>query len=375
MKPKIAVFGNARNVGYITAGDLTLAGYEVNLLELPEFQQTIAPAQKTGGIHLTGNLQALISGKTGFAKPNMITTEAEKALEDVDVVFVDAPVFDYETRFKTIAPYLRNGQIVHFNTYGYWPCLRVASNLKQVCKENVILTESPAPIYSVRSNNGQITSTCIRKRLPLAAFPGKKSKEAIEVLKPIYPTFEKAKNVLQTNFENINLLVHPGIAVLNIGYFDRAEEKGKTVGFYSIGNTTHTGILSEAQDRERIAVCQAYELAYTSLREYIIRYYGSSGKTIYEAILNCKFYQGIPPRPADIWIQWLKPDLLLSHVPFALLADLAGISVPIHRAIIEIVGAVLETDFWKNGLTLDKLGLAGLTTAEVIRYVTEGYAK
>jgi len=372
MKPKIAVFGNARNVGYITAGDLSLAGYEVNLLELPEFQQTIAPIQEAGGIQLAGDKQTLISGMIGFAELNTVTTDAGEALEGVDVIFVDVPVFDYETRLKTIAPYLRDGQILYFNTYGYWACLRVANILKQLGKKNVILTESPAPIYNAGTKNGQVVSTCLRNRLPVAAFPSNKGREAVDVLKSMYPNLEMAKNVLQTNFENINLLVHPGIGILNIGYFDRAEEKGDTVGFYSIGNTIHAGILSEAQDRERIPVCQAYDIPYTSLREHIIHYYGSSGETVCEAIANCKFYQSIPPLPADIWVQWFKPDLLFAHVPFVQLADLAGISTPIHTAIVEISGAVLETDFWKDGLTLDKLGLSGLTLKEVIRYVTQG---
>jgi opine dehydrogenase len=374
LKVKITVFG-ADSYGQTMAADLTLAGFKVNLLELPEYQQAIAPVQKLGGIHLSGETQALISGKTGFAKPNMITTDVEEALKDVKVIFVTVPVTDYEDRFKAIAPYLEDGQIVNFNTYGYWPSLRVANILEQMGKENVILTESPAPTYSARGKDGHVTSVWIRRKLPLAAFPAKKRKEAIDALKAIYPNFESAKNVLQINFENMNLLAHPGIAICNIGYFDRAEEKGETVDFYSTGNTVHAGILSEAQDRERIEVCQAYGVPYTSLREHIIRYYASSGKTVQEAIKNAKMYQGIPPLPANIWDQWLSTDLPLSHVPFVILAELAGISTPIHRAIIEIVGAVLETDFWETGLTLDKLGMEGLTIEEVIRYVTEGEIK
>ena len=94
-----------------------------------------------------------------------------------------------------------------------------------------------------------------------------------------------------------------------------------------------------------------------------------------ELQLDCKFIQGIPAYSVDIWAQWLKVDLPLAMVPFVLLADLAGISTPIHRGFIEIIGAVLETDFWKAGLTLDKLGLAGLSVEEVVRYVTEGQAR
>lgn len=372
MKPTIAVFGNERNFGYTIAADLTLAGYKVNFFELPEFQDKIEQIKEIGGILLTGEKEALLSRQNGIARPHMVTTNPQEALEDVDVIFADLPASDYETRFKAIIPYLRDGQIIHFNTYGAWGCLRVARILKQMGKRNIILTESPVPVYGVRSENGHIISKVIRGEVPVAAFPSKKNREAFDVLKSIYPCFEMAQNALQTNFENVNLVLHPGIVILNIGYFDRAKEDGERVGFYATGNTLHTGILVEAHDREKIQVCKAYEVPGSPIREQIIRYYNSRGNTVYEAIQNCKYYQEMLPLPADIWIQWLKIDLLSSVVPFALLADLAGIPVPVHKAAIEIFGAVLETNFWETGLTLDKLGLAGLTKEEVIRYVTEG---
>ena len=381
MKPKIAVFG-AGSIGCTIAADLTLAGYEINLLELPKFKQRIAGVQRLGGIHLSGDMHALISGKTGFAKPNMVTTAVKEALEDVDVIFVDVPATEYEDRFDAIAPYLKNGQIVNFNTYGYWASLRVASILKQRGKENVILSESPAPIHMVRGRDGSFTSVLIRERVPLAVFPSKKSKEVFDVLKAIFPTYEMAKDVLQTNFNNINMTVHPGIALLNIGSFDRAEERNEKFNFYVTGNTVHTGILEESYDRERIPVCQAYGVIYTSLKESIIRYYGSKGKTVYEVIRNCKPYQGLLKGTSG-WVIGLdylmdqlgRSDIPFSLVPFVSLASLAGVSTPITRAIIDIFGAIFETDFWKTGLTLHKLGLAGLTTEGVIRYITEGEAK
>jgi opine dehydrogenase len=302
----------------------------------------------------------------------MVTVEVEEALKDVDVVFCDLPVFELEKRFEAIAPYLQDEQIVYFNTYGYWAALRAANILKESGNENVILTDSPVPIYSARGKDGHLTPSWRRRRIPLGAFPANSGRKAIDVIKSIYPNFEMAKNVLQTNFENLNMLIHAGMGITNIGYFDRAEAKGETVGFYSTGNTLHAGILTEAQDRERIPVCRAYDVPYTSVREHIIRYYASHGETVQDVVKNCEMYQRIPPLPSDIWIQWLKPDVPLAHVPFVSIAELAGTSVPIHTAIVTIVGSVLETDFWETGLTLEKLGIAGLTPQEVIKYVTEG---
>lgn len=375
MKPRIAVFSNSSlNIGHGIAADLTLAGYEVNLFDLPRFHEMIMPIQKLGGIHVSGDPNALVSKKTGFAKINMISTDPEKTLKDADVLFIDIyPAHDIEARFKSIAPYIKDGAIVNFNNYGYWPSLRVANILKGEGKENVILTENPAPLYVARGKNGYLNFSLMRKGIPLSVFPSKKSSEAFNVLKPMYSTFELAKNVLHTNFENLNMQGHAAVALLNVAFFDRAKEHGETTTyFYRTGITPHTGILTEAQDREKINVCKAYDVPYTPFRETIMRYYGGSGKTLTELLLSTKFIQGIPAYSTDIWAQWLKADLPLSMVPFVLLADLAGISTPIHRGLIDIFGAILEIDFWKTGLTLDKLGLADLSVEEVVRYVTEG---
>jgi hypothetical protein len=71
MKPKVAVYGNQElNIGHGIAADLTLAGYEVNLFDLPRFHESIAPLEKPGGIQVGGEPKALTSGKIGFAKIN-----------------------------------------------------------------------------------------------------------------------------------------------------------------------------------------------------------------------------------------------------------------------------------------------------------------
>lgn len=346
----------------------------MNLVELPKFADKIKNIQKRGGIYLRGEKKALLSGKTGFAKLNLVTTDIKNGLRDAKVVFIDVPATNYESRFETIAPYLKDDQIVNFNTYGYWACLRVADILRRVGNKNVVLSESPSPIYWSWVKNGQATSFVMRKRVPLAVFPSRKSNETFNILKNIYPTYELAKNVLQTNFENFNMMIHLGIALLNIASYDRIKAKGEKFDFYRTGNTFHTGLLEEAQDKERIKVCQAYRVPYTSLIERVIRCYGSAGNTVYEVIRNCRVYQEAHWSPD---FESLKKyiafgDIPLALVPFVLLANVAGISTPVSKAIIDVFSAIFQINFWKEGLTLDKLGLTGLKPREVIKYVTEG---
>jgi len=97
-------------------------------------------------------------------------------------------------------------------------------------------------------------------------------------------------------------------------------------------------------------------------------------RTLHEVIRNCKPYQdpGWSIGFSDVTEYVGRGDVPLALVPFVLLANLAGVSTPVTGAIVDIFGSILSTDLWKTGLTLGKLGLDGLTTQEVIRYVTEG---
>ncbi len=263
MSHKITVFGAGLDAQIIVA-DLTLAGFKTNMLTL--LGQNISLenyVKKEGGIYLEGD--KTMSGKSGLATPNMVTSNAKEAIKDADVVIFTQPSSDYEERMKYIAPYIEDDQIINFNTYGYWPSLIV----RKYTKKKVILTESPAPIYWPTGKTGKVKPLFIRNHVPVAAFPSNRNEQALSVLRDIFPQFEMAKNIIQTNLENINLMVHPPIALLNIGWFDRYEVKGEKIGFYETGNTVHTGLLMELLDEERRAICKAFKVRALPIDEYV----------------------------------------------------------------------------------------------------------
>ena len=373
MKPKMATFGNQHmNLGHAIAADLTLAGYEVSILDLPEYEANIEQIKKQGGIHVDGNTEALTSGKTGFAKIGVVTTDPEEALRDADLIFVDFPADEFETRIAAIAPFIKDGAVLYFNYYGYWPSLRVAPILKEAGKENVILTEGPSALYFARGKDGHLDFSIMRRGIPLAVFPGGKSDDAFGLMHSLYPNFVQAKNVLETNFMNLNMIWHASIALMNLAHFDRLKASGEDmVHFYGTGITEHTGLLTEAQDKEREVACKAYGVPYVPFKDLIKQFCDGTGKTMAEAQNNCNFVKISIPFPIDIWARWIEWDMAFALVPLVALADLAGVSMPIHKGLIHIFSAVMETDFWETGLTPDRLGLAGMSPEEIIQYVTK----
>ena len=117
------------------------------------------------------------------------------------------------------------------------------------------------------------------------------------------------------------------------------------------------GRLAEILDAERPAVCDAYDVRYRSVLDHIRILYGGDGDSVHQAVANSAFYRGVGELRADIWKTWMATDLPLAHVPFVLLAEAAGCTVPLHRGFVDIVAALLGITPWEDGLTLERLGL------------------
>ena len=52
-----------------------------------------------------------------------------------------------------------------------------------------------------------------------------------------------------------------------------------------------------------------------------------------------------------------------------------SVPTPTTRALIHISSVIHDTDYWRGGRTMEKLGLAGMTVEELKRYLLEGPAQ
>lgn len=375
MPLKIAVMGNTgMNIGAAVAGDMALAGHDVRFLLWPEQRECLDACRAAGGIEMGDPASETISGKTGLAPLTAITDDPSEALAGADLVVMDEAQLDLEARAPKFIPHLENGQVLHVNMHGYWPGFRLAPLLRAADKAGVTVTEGVTPTHAAARSGARVTPGFIRRTLPLAAFPANRSEAAMERLAAIVRSAEPCRNVIETNLESMDLLIHPAMALLNVGYYDRAEADGKRADFYGTGNTVHAGKLVEALDAERPAVCEAYGLRYRSVLDHIRLLYGAKGENVHEAVAQSAFYRGVGDLPADIWRTWLGTDLPLAHVPFVLLAETAGCPAPLHRGFVDIVAALLDANPWQDGLTLERLGVTDMDPAAMNVYAETGIA-
>ena len=369
---KVAVIGNtARAIGAVCAADLTLSGHLVRFAVFPEQMGQLPALREAGGFTVEGDAKHLVSKKTGFARLDKICDTTAEALKDAEAVLIEVDMHSLEEKFRAMIPEFARGAVVHVQSHGYWPAARLTPLLRKAGREDVLVTEAPAPTHAARTNGTVVTPKGLRKGIRIATVPASRANEALAVLKPVFPDFEVATSVMQTGLENLNLIVHPAMVLPNVGAMERAKLDGRQFGFYQEGVVPAAGVLGDALDAERKLVCEAYGVEHTPMAKAIEQYYGYTSSTFYEAMHN-PVYKSFPPFHPDIWRVWAADDLPYAIVPCVRLADQAGIATPLHRAFAEILGVLLGVDPWQCRPSLADMDLEGLPQAVKKRVLGSG---
>ena len=225
-------------------------------------------------------------------------------------MLIEVDIHQLEEKFGAMIPEFARGAVVHVQSHGYWPAARLTPLLRKAGREDVLVTEAPAPTHAARIDGTVVTPKGLRKGIRIATVPASRSGEALAALKPLFPDFAAASSVLQTGLENLNLIVHPAMVLPNIGAMERAKLEGRKFGFYQEGVVPAAGVLGDALDAERKLVCEAYGVEHTPMAKAIEQYYGFRSNTFYEAMQN-PVYKSFPAfharHLARVGSRWICP--------------------------------------------------------------------
>ncbi len=351
--------------GKAMAAHLALMGFPVTLYNRTDAH--VAAIRARGGIQLTfANGQ----GAEGFAALHSVTSDWEQALAEADVVMVVLPASAHRDVACKVAPHLRDGQIVVLNPGRTCGAIEFAHVLHaQGCSADITLAEAETFIYASRSDGpAQARIFRIKDAVPLAALPASRTGHVLDVLSAAYPQFIDGVNVLQTSLNNMGAIFHPALTMLNAG---RIESTHGDYQFYIEGVTPSVARVLEVMDRERVTVAAALGIRAHTAVEWLQLAYDARGSSLNEAIHNNPGYYGIKA-PANLEHRYIFEDVPMSLVPIAALGRQYGVQVAAMDAIIRLACIIHQTDYWRTGRTLDKLGLQGLSVGELNTYVNEG---
>lgn len=355
----------AGGAGLAIAADNALKSIDVTLFELPALADKLEAARARGGIEVTAESETT-AGTTGFAALGNVTSDAAEAVAGADVVMVTVPAMYHDAFMDAVAPHLEAGQILLFNT-GYWGSLR--QTVRWGAKlPDVTLAESNIMPYICQPKGDAIHIGRYKRHFSVAAFPGERSAAVYEVVRRVYEQYDPAGTVIDTNIAAAgNPPIHATLTIPIAGYYFDRYMGGK---FYQ--DTTVPGVrLVEAFDAERrlLSAELGSELFEDQLsfdhRSYL--YEGDDLVQVLRTSAHADWYA-----TADYLEQVCSEDIIYAFVPMVHIGRVVGVDLPITRAMVDIMGAMLGRDYWAEGVDLEALGLQGLDLEGVKRFVMTG---
>ncbi len=362
-KIKFTVVG-AGHGGKAMAAHLGLMGFSTKLYN--RSMEHIAAIKELGGIDLAG----LNGEKRDFGKLEAVTDNMEEALEGSDMVMVVVPSSAHAEVAKTMAPYLKDGQIIVLHPGRTCGAIEVVKVLRDNgCSADVTVSEAETFIYASRSDGpAQARIFRIKEAVPLAALPATRNHEVLDRIHEAYPEFIDGGNVLNTGLNNMGSIFHPALTLLNAGWIETTHGDYQ---FYIDGVSRSVARVLEVLDRERVTVGAALGLKTRNAMDWLKLAYDTTGEDLYEAIHNQEGYYGIKA-PPTLNHRYIFEDVPCSLVPIASLGARFGVGVRGMDSIIVLANIVHRTDYWRRGRTVDKLGLDRLSVSELTAYVNEG---
>jgi len=361
---RVAVLG-AGNGGITAAADFKNRGKEVTLYELPKFKKNIDALKKAGKITVKEP-----SGEFSIV-PDLLTTEISEAIKDAQVILVTIPAFATEEFSRQLAPVVSEDQLIIFHCAASMCACRfliVANDMGIEKKFKVGDLNTLA--YGTRAfpEKGLVELSLRVKQLFFAAVPASETATLLNAARQIYDCIEPAKNIWNILLANGNPEAHCA-CILNAG---RIEYSKGEFWYYKEGVTPHTINIMRAVDQERIALGEALGFELEEGRQARVKrgYLKDEPDTPYEELFNTSPVFSKIKGPLTVDSRYLVEDISNGLTMYSSLGKALGVPTPVADAIVTLGSTLLQEDFCKTGLTLEKIGFADLTVQQLVDAVS-----
>ena len=365
MISKVAILG-AGNGGYTFSGHLALKGIEVSLFDFPSFKNNIDEIKKRGGVELTGAIE-------GFGKISNATTEIKDVIAGSPIVFVAVPAFAHQLLIQAALPYLEDGQIWVFNPGNFGSLVFREMLRKNGVKKDIKVADSASLMYATgKVGPARVRVDAVKKVMPIASLPSQETGFVLGKVRQLFEEFSPANNVLEIGFENINMILHCAASILNLG---RIENTKGNFMFYWEGMTESVCRFIEIMDGERIEVGKALGMKLPSTLYFLRQFYPleKTGTDLHDWVTHSRAHGGLgPDAPSNTQHRYISEDVPNGLVPVSLIGKLVGTPTPAIYSIITISSLVNGIDYFKEGRSLEEMGLSGLTPKEIMVYLEKG---
>jgi opine dehydrogenase len=353
----VAVLGGGHGAVAV-AGDLALRGHEVRLAlrNRPRFEEIFATR--------TIRLEGLIEGEAELAA---VSEDHAGIVVGADVVLVPLPAYAQEDVARAVASSLVEGQVVYL-TPGTFGSFVFRETLKRAGGADVPVAESATLPYGARmSGPGCVRIGLVASHLPTGVYPAARTETTLAPIRELYPVAEPVEDGLDAGLLNFDGALHAPLVLMNAGPIEGLD----AFDIHLEGNPPAVVRVSVALDRERIALRHA--LGYHTHDWPLEDLYSRVGETFYGVISRATMErQSVWREKIDFHHRYVAEDVGCGLALWSSLGRKLGVATPLADAFLAIASAVNGEDYQRSGRTLENLGLAQLSAAELRERLSSG---
>jgi opine dehydrogenase len=344
---KVTIIG-AGNSGIAMAAHLSKEGNEVTLWN--RSPATISKLMKTHSIRCDGVIR-------GDIPIHAVTDDIRSALKNPDVILITTPAHSHKELAELIAKNINKSAVIVLNpgrTFGALEFRNIYEKYNK--KDKQIIAETQTIIYTCRKTaEDAVDIFAFKDSVLIASFDTEPNRNIIDYLPECMKGYlTPAESMIQTSIGNVGMVLHCAPLLLNAGW---TENDQNTYKYYFDGITPTVAEFIEKIDRERIAVSEALGHKVESTKEWLIRTYHVTGKTLYECIQNNEAYRTIDA-PVSLNHRYIYEDVPCGLVPLEAIGQKLGLNMSYTTLIIDLASKIMNSDFRKIGRKLEYLDIS-----------------
>lgn len=384
MKRKVAVLGGGAS-GQMFAADLSLAGWEVHLFELPEFERGIEDVIATRKTEIVGN-QFNSKGfkRDGIADIDTVTTNMAEALSGVELINVCVPSIGHKAFFEKMIPHLKDGQTISIfpDNFGSLVFRRMLRE-RNVDVAIIVGGWDTMPGAFRLIEPGKVD--CLSRAVELRGdtLPSKDWDDFLKVMGN-FPLFDPVEivhgdTVIDVGLSNYNPVVHCVGTLLSIGAMENASPQSFDLYRDGLSPSIAKAIVAFYHEECLIAdtlgvsIERHDDAGFTARIPYLVlrTYLGKESRGM-KIGFDQKLPMENPTGPFSIESRYLTEDIPIGTCARYSLARHFDIEVPVIESIIRLASVICGRDFMKECRSMEEMGLGGMARDEILRYLREG---
>lgn len=394
----IAILG-AGACGKAQAGDCALGGATTRICDLPPFAEKTLFGMKEHGLKFFGEQLNLYGfERSGVARFDKVTTDVAEAVKGAGIVIVTTPSIGHRPFFEKLVPALEDGMVIHIFPDNYGSLLLRKMMREAGCTKKVIIGGwSSAPYGSRVEIKGGVVLPKVRAyyraiTLRGAALPTSDQADFLESTKYI-PSMDAITNgdgvvggetVMDTGFSNVNPVLHCPGTILGVGVMENwGVIYGEDKYDFSIYSHAYCPSISQVQYTLYQEQCQLAAAMGVGIQGFEKRQFFSRENILgpeymgpdYEIPFDQQDYIQFGTGPHTINNRYITEDIPVGCHVYHELGKKFGVKTPVVDSMINLANAMLETNFYESGYSLDYLGIGHMTKDEMLQYLHEGVYK